>query len=334
MAAGGTATEIELQDEDFTINKEISTDGEHIQVDLDVNTEYDEVVTVSIEEQLPEGTTASQVGFLPNKAPHDSQITDDDTFHLDVRAIPQRAQRVVYGLKDITTEQAEALSTEPRILEVKSPSGEVIDDRADKPAAETDDGQEEDVEPAEGELDSETSAADGAAGSGDHTAVEEAEQADHSEPASGQDAADEGQTGATTDGRGVQAALDEQALEDLADKVESRIELDAITETKLSQMQDDVADVRGYLPALEEFLGEAGRADEIVDELEAMREQAEQLEDMPDEVDERIATVDEQIETLQATADDLEQQLETVDEQIEELQAWRENIAGVSERNS
>lgn len=328
MAAGGTATEIELQDEDFTINKEISTDGEHIQVDLDVSTEYDEVVTVSIEEQLPEGTTASQVGFLPNKAPHDSQITDDETFHLDIRAIPQRAQRVVYGLKDITTEQAEALSTEPRILEVRSPSGEVIDDRADKPAVETDDAVDEGAQPAEGDQTAESEGGEEAP-SDDHTAVEGAETSEAAE----QTATDEAGASATTDGRGAQASLDEQALEDLADEVESRIELDAITETKLSQLQEDVSDVRAYLPALEEFLGEAGRADEIVDELEAMREQAEQLEDMPEEFDDRIATVDEQIEALESTADDLESQLETVDEQIEELQAWRENIAGVSERN-
>jgi archaellum component FlaC len=327
MAAGGTATEIELQDEDFTINKEISTDGEHIQVDLDVNTTYDEVVTVSIEEQLPEGTTASQVGFLPNKAPHDSQITDDDTFHLDIRAIPQRAQRVVYGLKDITTEEAEALSTEPRILEVRSPSGEVIDDREDKPDVKTDNADGEGGVPAADhpeEIDRETA-------SEEETAVEEAEPtADETEQTS---TAEETQAAPTTDGQGVETALDDETLDEIAERVESRIELDAITETKLSQLQGDVADVRAYLPALEEFLGEAGRADEIVDELEAMREQAEKLEDMPDEVDERIATVDEQIESLQSTADDLESQLETVNEQIEELQAWRENIAGVSERN-
>jgi len=324
MAAGGTATEIELQDEDFTINKEISTDGEHIQVDLDVSTAYDEVVTVSIEEQLPEGTTASQVGFLPNKAPHDSQITDDDTFHLDIRAIPQRAQRVVYGLKDITSEEAEALSTEPRILEVRSPSGEVIDDRADKPEVKTDDAEAEGAVAADHPdgLDQEPAGEE-------HTAVEEAEptddEAEHSTP--------EEETAPTTDGQGIEATLDDETLDEIAERVESRMELDAVTETKLSQLQGDVADVRAYLPALEEFLGEAGRADEIVDELEAMREQAEKLEDMPDEVDERIATVDEQIESLQATADDLETQLETVNEQIEELQAWRENIAGVSERN-
>jgi hypothetical protein len=327
MAAGGTATEIELQDEDFTINKEISTDGEHIQVDIDVNTTYDEVVTVSIEEQLPEGTTASQVGFLPNKAPHDSQITEDDTFHLDIRAIPQRAQRVVYGLKDITTEEAEALSTEPRILEVRSPSGEVIDDREDKPEVKTDTADEEGGVPAADhpeETVQETT-------SEEETAVAEAEPTDgETEQVS---ADEETQAARTTDGQGVDAALDDETLDEIAERVESRIELDAVTETKLSQLQGDVADVRAYLPALEEFLGEAGRADEIVDELEAMREQAEKLEDMPEEVDERIATVDEQIESLQSTADDLESQLETVNEQIEELQAWRENIAGVSERN-
>jgi prefoldin subunit 5 len=330
MAAGGTATEIELQDEDFTITKEISTDGEHIQVDLDVGTAYDEVVTVSIEEQLPEGTTASQVGFLPNKAPHDSQITDDNTFHLDIRAIPQRAQRVVYGLKDITTEQAEALSTEPRILEVRSPSGEVIDDRAEKPAVKTADATNGSPAPAHTAApeDDEDAAVDDQA-----AAVEEAETESQDESATNQTATDEGQTSTTTDDRGVQAALDEQALDELTAEVEDRIELDAITETKLSQLQEDVSDVRAYLPALEEFLGEAGRADEIVDELEAMREQAQQLEDMPEQFDDRIATVDEQIEELQATADDLEQQLDTVTEQIEELQAWRENIAGVSERN-
>jgi len=326
MAAGGTATEIELQDEDFTISKEISTDGEHIQVDLDVSTAYDEVVTVSIEEQLPEGTTASQVGFLPNKAPHDSQITDDDTFHLDIRAIPQRAQRVVYGLKDITTAEAEALSTEPRILEVRSPSGEIIDDRADKPEVKTDDAEAEGAVPADHPdgLDQEPAGEE-------HTAVEETEQADDETEHSTTE--EEPQAARTTDGQGIEATLDDETLDEIAARVESRMELDAVTETKLSQLQGDVADVRAYLPALEEFLGEAGRADEIVDELEAMREQAEKLEDMPDEVDERLATVDEQIESLQSTADDLETQLETVNEQIEELQAWRENIAGVSERN-
>lgn len=320
MAAGGTAKELELDDEDFTITKEISTDGEHIQVDLDVTTNYDEVVTVSIEEQLPEETTASQVGFLPNKAPHDSQITDEETFHLDIRAIPQRAQRVVYGLKDITNEEAAALSTEPRILEVRSPNGEVIDDRADNPAVKTDDAAEETPETQKAD---EAESAAAVTEAEPPTAEADTESGDY--PAS---------SGATADGRGVQAELDQEAVEALAEEIESRIELDAITETKLSQLQEDVADVRAYLPALEEFLGEAGRADEIVEELEAMREQAQELQEMPEELDERIGAVDEQIEQLQTTADELETQLETVNERIDELEDWRTDLASVTSQDS
>jgi hypothetical protein len=352
MSAGDTITELKLAERGFTITKEISTDGEHLQVELNVESSHDDTVTVELAEQLPPGTQPSEIGFLPNNEPRASEVTEDDTFLLDTKLVPYGTRTVIYGIKNVDSDEVGALQTEPTLLAVTDDDGQPVgatDDAETEPDAAADTGEAgETTEPSdstppaeEADTDEEPSepqeedTADEPAASDDsetEEAAAEAESESTDSEADANESEEEDDDDASTESTpaGIQTPIDDETAKELAAALEPHMEVDAVTETKLSQMQDDVADIRGYLPAMEEFLGDTGRADEISSRLDDLSEEMEELGDVPDELDGTIDELQEEIEAVEATASAVEDQLEDVSERLDELEDWRDDIADVS----
>ncbi|MEF8855728.1 MAG: hypothetical protein V5A24_09615, partial [Haloarculaceae archaeon] len=125
-----------------------------------------------------------------------------------------------------------------------------------------------------------------------------------------------------SEGVAIETPIDEETAESIAEAIEPHLETgsldnDPVTKTKVSQLQEDVADMRAYLPAFEEFLGETGRADDIQTELDNLNSRIDDLEDGPDELGDSIEA--------------MEDRLATIEDRLAGIEAWRGAIAAASQ---
>lgn len=331
MSSEGAVEALEITDSGFTITKQISRpDGEHLQIDLEITSTHEEQSTVEIMEPIPEGTDQSQIGFLPNSEPREWNVTDDGSLRLQARLVAKGTRQIVYGVRDVDEDGVEVLGGESAVVAVGGPAGVNIDVDADDDADEETADDDADEETADDDADDET------------TEVEET-----TFSASPGDSSDDQAVEATTDGAGGAVAeipddavvlefpLDDETAEQLADELEPHLDsggdMDAVTETKLSQLQEDVADMRAYLPAFEEFLGDTGRAEDIQEELTELREEVENVDEVPDDLIANIESMEDQIESLDETAGELDDTLEELDGRLDDVEDWRESIAAASQ---
>jgi hypothetical protein len=303
MSADSAVDSLETSDSGFVITKQLSRpDGEHIQVDLEITSTHDEQSTVEIEETVPPNTDQSQVGFLPDNEPREWSLTEDGRLRLQARLVAEGTRQIVYGVRDVADDELEALATEPRVVAVGGPAG--IDQEIET---------EEPTPAATGDEPTDDAAAYGA----------------------GETVAETPETSGSDGTVKLELPLDDETAATLADQLEPHLdaggEMDAVTETKLSQLQEDVADMRAYLPAFEEFLGETGRADDILDRLDDLQEQVEEGDDVPEGLAATIEDVEAQLESLDETAEDLESQLDDVTDRLAALEDWRGAIAAASQ---
>ncbi|MFB6183106.1 MAG: hypothetical protein ABEI96_01005 [Haloarculaceae archaeon] len=118
-------------------------------------------------------------------------------------------------------------------------------------------------------------------------------------------------------------------------------------DARLQQLQTDVADLRSYMTALEEFLDDNGTGQQLIEELRAdiddiesdvadveartaaNSEAVEDLEASVDEMGDVQQAVDDLDDRVDAIDDDVESQLQDLQSDIEELQTWREQLSSV-----
>lgn len=135
-------------------------------------------------------------------------------------------------------------------------------------------------------------------------------------------------------------------------------ERDGAVTAKLDQLQADIADLRAYTGALEEFLAENGTGKQLVEDIEATRDRLEELDGRLEETEASVAAVREdlagvedtvgavedrleakaatsRVESVEETADELGGRLETkadadelaeLRERLDELEEFREQI--------
>jgi len=104
-------------------------------------------------------------------------------------------------------------------------------------------------------------------------------------------------------------------------------------EVRLDQLQADVADVRGYSNALEGFLDEHGRAEDVVDRLER---RLDSLETTVEDVEETVSATDGDVERLEALLDDLGTDVAALasdlDDLDDRLDGFEADLDGLAER--
>lgn len=312
MSPDGTGKTLETTDSGFSIAKEISREGgEHIQIDLGITSTHGQAATVDVQESVPAGIDQSQIGFLPTHEPSEWAL-DEGTLTLQIRLEGDGSREIIYGLRDIEPEEAEPLATEPRVVAVGGPAGETVDVDPDAPAGPA-------AEPADGEGPAEgAGAADGG-----------------SEPPAEPDAGTEPVRSPANEAvAALEPPLNEEAAAQLAEAIAPHLDgvgADAVTETKLAQLQEDVADVRAYLPAFEEFLGENGRASDIAETLDDLRDRLDRMEESPEDLEDTLADLEERVAELEAVTGGLEEDLADVADRLATVEDWRADIAEVSD---
>lgn len=100
---------------------------------------------------------------------------------------------------------------------------------------------------------------------------------------------------------------------------------------RLDQLQADVADVRAYTNALEAFLDDHGRADEVVDRLadrlDTLEASMEDVEERVRATDGTVADFEAQLEDLGADLAALAADLEALEDRLEDLEAAMDRVA-------
>jgi hypothetical protein len=306
---------LEMTERGFTITKEISRrNGEHIQVELEITSRHDEKTSVDLAEQLPPGTDSVQIGFLPDNEPDEWRTTDPDILLLQAKLISEGTRHIVYGVQEVEGDEVEPMMEKPQITAVGGADTEAS-------APETEQDPEETAEP---EPEPEAT---------DETPSQAEMSTESAEPPEDDTETDE-PSEETEGSESFDLPLDEEMAEALAEELEPHLDngkTDAVTETKLTQLQEDVAEVRTYLPAFKEFLGEAGRADDITEQLEALQKEVEGMDELPDEFDETIDRIEGQVDDVADTAQRLDEQLGLIEERLGQLEEWREDIAVASQ---
>jgi uncharacterized coiled-coil protein SlyX len=344
MASEGTLLSLETADRGFTITKEISEkDGEHVQIDLEITSAHDAESVVTVEETVPEDIDQSQIGFLPNHEPQEWDVTADGRLALTARLVADGTRQIIYGLRDLDRGDADALGHEPRVAEIGGPAGEEVEAvpaaEAEQPAAEPVSIPGDGVGDADPDADDDTTTAADAGANGENAAETDGGAGASEEAAAAADLSSDASAGGDRDGDGSLAAtLDDEQAAELAALLEPHLgdgeDADPVTETKLSQLQDDVADIRSYLPAFEDFLGETGRADDILTELDTVDERLADLEDGPEDVEETIADVEDRLAGIEEAVEGMEERYEDLAVRLESLEAWREDVAAASDPSS
>lgn len=339
-----------------------------------VRSERDETVTVRLSDQVPDRVDAEDIGFHPKYGSEfwsvedgnivferefeageeyttvyglrASQTDDVDSFMSEptLEAVDPPADDAGQVVRDVIGDENGSADSTPA-------DAETDDDDAVEPL-ELDDPSGGDVEP-----DIEDDA------TGPSAAVEESsDEADHSpggiddasldtgESSDTEGAAVETETGADdesgSDAGSVPADpaaalaeqirsgdVDDDDLDELRDALGVSND-DGSTDARIQQLQSELADLRAYTNALEEFLDENGDGQRIVEDVQDRVDDVESgLEDVRDAVDdvaEEVESLSDEVtevrESLEAV-DDLEQRLETIEAEYEEA---HEDIQAIS----
>ncbi|PSP19469.1 hypothetical protein BRC62_01865 [Halobacteriales archaeon QH_10_67_13] len=107
-------------------------------------------------------------------------------------------------------------------------------------------------------------------------------------------------------------------------------ERDGAVTAKLDRLQADIADLRAYTGALEEFLAENGTGEQLVEDIEATRDRLDELGGQLEETEESVAAVREDLTGVEEAVGDLEGTVESVEDQLEE-KAAASRVEGVEE---
>jgi len=345
--------EVGASSEGVTVTKRFEEDEFPVPaIAFEFVSEREEAVTVTLTDDVPESVAVEDLGFHPEYGSEYWTI-DEDRITFEREFEPDAEYTTVYGIRATGADDIEQFLTEPVIEEVDPPeSGEasdsedivpesdeivkdVISGEAEVPGLDEDD-EEEDI----GTLDLKdpNNMAGQATGS--------------TASSSAATATEDGQDPVDTDGSVVSAIADEirqgevpvedlqlitQAIEELSDQEESE-SADGAVEARIERLQQDIADLRAYTDALEEFLDENGTAQQLIEDFESqveefrgtldgvegdLSETTETVEGVRDEMDGISAEVDDvadSVDSVEATVEDLERSLEDVQAAVSDLE--------------
>lgn len=308
---------------------------------LEFDSHRNEEVDIRVEEEKPAGISIENIGFHPAHGA-DYWSIEDDTLVFEYPLAANTEYRTVYALRTKGPDEARGMFAEPSVIDVTPPlpeTGEVEpasgitrsasespygEDGADAADVAAEIPEESDVsEPGVGEPDvgePETAGPD----------VGESEmELDLDEPESGAGEEPETETVVEQLARELREdAAPEESLAVVEAQFGTATDSSGSLDARLTQVQEDVANLRSYTNALEEFLDEEGTAQEILDEFES------RLDGFEGDVDRVEGSVDSLTDELQALREDVNDFQGSLDslsanyaDLTDEVDSLREDIA-------
>jgi len=362
--------EVRISSDGVTVTKRFEEDEFPVPaIAFEFSSDREESVTVTLTDEVPEGVAVEDLGFHPEYGSEYWTI-DDEQISFEKGLDANAEYTTVYGIRATGTDDVEQFLTEPQVEEVDPPLPE--EEKEDEEAIPTEDGDSEDIVPetdddivkdvisGEGEV-------PGLEDDGEEATDEEIEtlnlkdpnEPDSAQATSGADADGDGAEAADVDldGDSVVAAIADEirqnsvsiddlklltrAIEKLSDDGSSG---DGVQDARVDKLQKDIADLRAYTDALEEFLEENGTGDQLIQDFEdqldevsgsldqmqaELSETSETVEDVREEMDAVSSEVDdigtevggvvEDVDGVESTVDDLESSLADVESAVDEL---------------
>ncbi|WP_267163366.1 hypothetical protein [Halovenus salina] len=303
---------------------------------FDFTSDREEDVHISLSDTVPEDIEVEDLGFHPEYG-SEYWVIDDDSIVFERDLEPGETYTTVYGIRATGSDNVEKFLTEPTLESVDPPLPD--DESAEDIVPESDNDVLKDAIAGDGEI----------PGLEDEEAEDEddedVEKLDLKDP---NDATDDGETGDAGDVSAVEgsvvatmaAEIREQnvSAEDLRllQQAFKAVDEDGATTAKVEQIQEDVADLRAYTSALEEFLDENGTAQQLLEEFEgrvdsvgsqlsslqsAVETNAEGIESVTETVDgfdEDIRSLDDEVVSVREDMESLTDEIETVSADVDE----------------
>jgi predicted nucleic acid-binding Zn-ribbon protein len=351
--------EVRISSDGVTVTKRFEEDEFPVPaIAFEFVSDRDESVTVTLSDEVPDSVAVEDLGFHPEYGSEFWTI-DEDEISFEREFDANTEYTTVYGIRATGADDVEKFLTEP-VIEIVDPplpdsekEEEEDEETADYGAGsddivpESDDDIVKDVISGEGEvpgLEDEDDATD-----------EEIETLDLKDPNDPDDAGttvtadsgggsdaetEEGTDSVDVDTDSVVSAMAEEirqnnvpvddlklvqrAIDKLADR-DGASSGDGAHDARVDKLQSDIADLRAYTDALEEFLEEEGTGDQLIRDFESQLDEFDRsLERIQSELSETTDTVSE----VRGEMDEVTSEVETV---TDEVGSMSEEVDSVSE---
>jgi outer membrane murein-binding lipoprotein Lpp len=316
-------------------------------------------VTVRLVDTVPEDVAVEDLGFHPE---YGSEYWDinEDRIAFEKELEPEADYTTVYGIRATGTDDVEKFLTEPEIETVDPP----LDEDEEDLVGGSDDAVRNVIA---GDADSVPGLEDD-----DDEDIETLDLSDPNNPDAGVEAPEESNAApadSEVQSGAVVATMAQEIREQNVSPEDVKLlkrALDAVSEdgndtggvndARIQRIQSDIADLRAYTDALEEFLEENGTGADMIqefserldsfeeslsgfeDEVQSATETATAASDQVDELSEEVESVEGQLDDLEDDIEavreeigegELADRLEETESEIEELQEWREQLSSV-----
>ncbi|MFC6755543.1 MULTISPECIES: hypothetical protein [Haloarcula] len=298
-----------------------------------------ETVNLRLVDTVPGDVAVEDLGFHPEYGSEFWDINDDQiTFEKEVEA--DSDYTTVYGIRATGTDDVEKFLTEPTIESVDPPLDEDEDDLVGSGNDAVKDviaGESDSVPGLEEEDD------------------EDIETLNLKDPNSEGEPDDDGEASADGEDGGAAADGEAQATGNVVAAMANEIRqnnvsaqdvkllkraLDAVSQdtdpeggvntARINRIQNDIADLRAYTDALEEFLAENGTGDEIIEEfgerLDSFESQLDSFESEIESAKSAAEAATDEIDELGGDVDSLEDGLEDVEGSVDAVEGELDNL--------
>lgn len=316
---------------------------------FEFESDRDEEITVRMSDTVPEGIEVEDLGFHPEYGSEYWMIDDDTiTFERDLAA--GSSYTTVYGIRATGSDDVEQFLTEPTIEEVEPPltSADGVAEDPEDIVPESDDNVVKEAISGDGEIPGLEDEDEEGEGDEEDVATLELNDPTASGTADGTDAtgsdASDGAEGVSVNGSLVGALANEIRQQNVSgeDVKLLRRALDLAAEdnqtgggvetARIEQLQTDIADLRAYTAALEEFLDENGTGDELIEEFETELDTfKDRLDELQTEISDNSSELGELGEDVESVSSEMESVNETVDEVDEGLEDVESELETVSD---
>jgi archaellum component FlaC len=323
--------EITVASDGVTVTKRFEADEFPVPaIAFNVQSKRSEAVTLRLVDSVPDDVAVEDLGFHPEYGSEYWTI-DDDTISFEKEIEPGSEYTTVYGIRATGTDDVEKFLTEPTIESVDPPLEEseedlvggdgnavkdVISGESDSVPGLEDDEGDEDIETlnlkdpnSEGAV--EADGEDGEAVSGEDVDVE---------------------TGNVVAAMANEirqnnvSANDVKLLKRALDAVSNDDDPDGgVNTARLNRIQNDIADLRAYTDALEQFLAENGTGDEVIEEF------SERLDSFESELDSFEAEIDSAKSAAQAATEEIDElgnEVDGIDNDLSDVEGTVDSIEG------
>ncbi|AEM56844.1 hypothetical protein HISP_06295 [Haloarcula hispanica N601] len=316
-------------------------------------------VTVRLVDTVPEDVAVEDLGFHPE---YGSEYWDinENRIAFEKELEPEADYTTVYGIRATGTDDVEKFLTEPEIESVNPPLDEDEEDLVgggDEAVRDVIAGDADSVPGLEDDDDEDIETLDLSDPNNPDSSVEAPEESNaapaDSEVQSGAVVATMAQEIRDQNVSPEDVKLLKRALDAVS---EDNSDAGGVNDARIQRIQGDIADLRAYTDALEEFLEENGTGEDMIQEFGERLDSFEAtLEDFEDEVQsatdaatsasDQVDDLSGDVESVEGQLDALEDDIEAVREEIddgeladrideteseiEELKQWREQLSSV-----